>query len=178
MDKRVMTKKDKVFGQNKKYLNSVDLNSVNITNPATDNELEDKSVKLSEVIKREFGNDLAKKRKTSNADKFQDVDIQLPTLDNNDGSHSTKPNIIRISASIFSNPGFDGTRLKNHNKTGITIVVPHVEGDYLTRNYDPAQAWDLGCQFVAMNYQEIDENMDTYITHFETKAILPVLLSV
>lgn len=173
-------KKGGVLGKNKKYLNSVDLNSVNITNPSTDNELEDKSVKLSEVIKREFVNDLAKKRKTGNADKFQDVDvdIQLPTLDNNDGLHSTKPNIIRISASIFSNPGFDGTRLKNHNKTGITIVVPHVEGDYLTRNYDPTPAWDLGCQFVSMNYQEIDENMDTYITHFETKAILPVSLSV
>jgi hypothetical protein len=181
MDKRVMNKKDKVFGQNKQYLNSVDLNSVDlnsvdITNPATDNELEDKSVKLSEVIKREFGNDLAKNRKTRNADKFQDVDIELPTVDDSSDPHSTTPNIIRISASIFSNPGFDGTRLKNHNKTGITIVVPHVEGDYLTRNYDPTQAWDLGCQFVAMNYQEIDENMDTYITHFETKAILPITL--
>jgi hypothetical protein len=53
----------------------------------------------------------------------------------------------------------------------LTIVVPHVEGDYLTRNYDPTPAWDLGCQFVAMNYQEIDEQMDTYITHFETKGI-------
>jgi hypothetical protein len=171
-------KKGGVLGKNKKYLNNVDLNSVNITNPSTDTELEDKSVKLSEVIKREFGNDLAKKSKTENTDKFQDVDIdiQLPTVDDNDGLHSTKPNIIRISASIFSNPGFDGTRLKNHNKTGITIVVPHVEGDYLTRNYDPTLAWDLGCQFVTMNYQEIDENMDTYITHFETKAILPITL--
>ena len=138
---------------------------------STDNlaEFEDKSVKLSEVIKREFGNDL-KKNKTSDdtVEKYQD--IQQPSLD--ESAYTTSPNIIRIPASIFSNPGFDGARIKNHNKTGLTIVVPHVEGDYLTRNYDPAPAWDLGCQFVAMNYQEIDENMDTYITHFETKGII------
>jgi len=93
-------------------------------------------------------------------------------LDEDDMSLSAKPNIIRISSSIFSNPGFDGARIKNHNKSGLTIVVPHVEGDFITRNYDPTPAWDLGCQFVSMNYQEIDENMDTYITHFETKGIL------
>jgi hypothetical protein len=135
-----------------------------IEKSSINNELDDKSVKLSEVIKREFGKDLK--------EKYQDIDIELPTVDEDSNIHSTKPNIIRIAASIFSNPGFDGTRLKNHNKTGLTIVVPHVEGDYLTRNYDPTPAWDLGCQFVSMNYQEIDENMDTYITHYETKGII------
>ena len=137
---------------------------------STDNlaELEDKSIKLSEVIKREFGNDLTQKNKdTDTVEKYQD--IQQPSLD--ESTYKASPNIIRIPASIFNNPGFDGARIKNHNKSGLTIVVPHVEGDYLTRNYDPTPAWDLGCQFVAMNYQEIDEQMDTYITHFETKGI-------
>lgn len=160
--KKAMDKKS----VNKKAINKKSVPLTSIEKSSINNKLEDKSVKLSEVIKREFGKDLK--------EKYQDIDIELPTVDNSSDSHSTISNIIRISASIFSNPGFDGTRLKNHNKTGITIVVPHVEGDYLTRNYDPTQAWDLGCQFVAMNYQEIDENMDTYITHFETKAILPI----
>lgn len=127
--------------------------------------IEDKSVKLSEVIKREFGKDLK--------EKYQDVEVQQPSLDDDNNTiQASSPNIIRISAEAFNNPGFDAARIKNHNKTGLTIVVPHVEGDYLTRNYDPTPAWDLGCQFVAMNYQEIDENMDTYITHFETKGII------
>lgn len=135
-------------------------------------ELEDKSVKLSEVIKREFGNDLKSKNKNIDtaSENYQDIEIEQPSLD--ESTYKASPNIIRIPASIFSNPGFDGARIKNHNKSGLTIVVPHVEGDYLTRNYDPTPAWDLGCQFVAMNYQEIDEHMDTYITHFETKGII------
>lgn len=166
--KKSMNKTSKLV-KNKKNLNS------KFDKLSIDNKLEDKSVKLSEVIKREFGNDLAAIDKSNMADKFEDVNIPLPIIDEDSNTHSKTPNIIRISASIFNNPGFDGTRLKNHNKTGLTIVVPHVEGDYLTRNYDPTSAWDLGCQFVAMNYQEIDENMDTYITHFETKAIIPTV---
>lgn len=139
------------------------------------NNIEDKSVKLSEVIKREFGQDLKNKSDSAGdlEEKYQDIGLSQPSLDEGDNiTQSTTPNIIRISAEAFNNPGFDAARIKNHNKKGLTIVVPHVEGDYLTRNYDPIPAWDLGCQFVAMNYQEIDENMDTYITHFETKAII------
>lgn len=139
------------------------------------NTLDDKSVKLSEVIKREFGQDLKNKSDSVEEleEKYQDIGVSQPSLDEDENiPQSTTSNIIRISAEAFNNPGFDAARIKNHNKTGLTIVVPHVEGDYLTRNYDPTPAWDLGCQFVAMNYQEIDENMDTYITHFETKGII------
>jgi hypothetical protein len=152
---------------NKKQMRSGLKNNTHLNKDIVSTDIEDKSIKLSEVIKREFGKD----RK----EKYQDIELQQPSLDDdNNIIQSSTPNIIRISASIFSNPGFDAARIKNHNKTGLTIVVPHIEGDYLTRNYDPTPAWDLGCQFVTMNYQEIDENMDTYITHFETKAILPI----
>lgn len=142
---------------------------------AESNTLDDKSVKLSEVIKREFGKDLINKSGSVKdlEEKYQDISVSQPSLDEDENiTQSSTPNIIRIAAEAFNNPGFDAARIKNHNKTGLTIVVPHVEGDYLTRNYDPTPAWDLGCQFVAMNYQEIDENMDTYITHFETKGII------
>lgn len=162
--KKSMNKKGKSI-QNKKKLSNLN------TNASSDkiDELEDKSVKLSEVIKREFGNDLNVKGKRD-AENYQDIEIEQPSLD--ESTYKESSNIIRISAEVFNNPGFDGSRLKNHNKSGLTIVVPHMEGDYLTRNYDPTPAWDLGCQFVAMNYQEIDENMDTYVTHFETKGII------
>lgn len=164
--KKAMNKKGKV-AQNKKMLSQLD--TIKSSDKLEAN-LEDKSIKLSEVIKREFGNDLKSKNKNTDTTSENYQDIRQPSLD--ESTYKSSPNIIRISAEVFNNPGFDGARLKNHNKTGLTIVVPHVEGDYLTRNYDPTTAWDLGCQFVAMNYQEIDENMDTYITHFETKGII------
>lgn len=91
-----------------------------------------------------------------------------------DGTARKKPRIIRLSAEVFNKPGFDGDRIKRHNENGLTIVVPHIEGDIFTSNYNTDRAFELGCQFVAMNYQVIDEPMDGYITKFEKKAILPV----
>jgi hypothetical protein len=170
--KKAMNNNKKGKGAQNKSKKLSKLNTIESSDKLEANisDLEDKSVKLSEVIKREFGNDLAGKNKNTDATSENYQDIQQPSLD--ESTYNSSPNIIRISAEVFNNPGFDGARLKNHNKTGLTIVVPHVEGDYLTRNYDPTPAWDLGCQFVAMNYQEIDEHMDTYITHFETKGII------
>jgi hypothetical protein len=91
-----------------------------------------------------------------------------------DGTARKKPRIIRLSAEVFNKPGFDGDRIKRHNENGLTIVVPHIEGDIFTSNYNTDRAFELGCQFVAMNYQVIDEPMDGYVTKFEKKAILPV----
>lgn len=91
-----------------------------------------------------------------------------------DGMARKKPRIIRLSAEVFSKPGFDGDRIKRHNENGLTIVVPHIEGDIFSNNYNTDRAFELGCQFVAMNYQVIDEPMDGYITKFEKKAILPI----
>jgi len=83
--------------------------------------------------------------------------------------------IMRVCAQDFDSAGFDGGRIQAYTQSGgLVIVVPHREGDYITRNYDPQRPTELGCQFIAMNFQEIDENMDKYITRFESKAILPV----
>ena len=139
--------------------------------PATS--LDVKTQKLAEALKREFGPDLVDKAlNKKDQEEYEDV-VEPPSLDDDQITDQT-PRILRISSKLFESPGFDGSRIKEHNKTGLTIVVPHVEGDYLTRNYDPAQAWDLGCQFVAMNYQEIDTHMDKYITHFETAGITQI----
>ena len=166
--------------KSKKARSSAGLNAPGKTGQAT-------ASKLEEALKREFGDALVKKTlakrteetsTTSNKEDYQDVDesqdsgaIDFPSLDDK-GSITRQPKIIRISSKILNSPGFDGTRLRAHNKTGLTIVVPHTEGDYLTRNYDPAMAWELGCQFVSMNYQQIDESIDKYITQFEKAGII------
>ena len=36
----------------------------------------------------------------------------------------------------------------------------------------PIKAFELGCQFVSMEFQYIDNNMDMYITKFKNKSML------
>lgn len=62
--------------------------------------------------------------------------------------------------------------LLNHNKNNLTMVTPHKEGDILTYNYSPITAWKSGCQFVAMNYQKVDDGMDAYISKFKNKSFV------
>lgn len=145
-------------------------------NTASLQQLDIKTQKLAAVLKREFGPDLVDKalNNKGQGDKEDYEDIAEPPSLDDDQITDRTPRILRISSKLFESPGFDGSRIREHNKTGLTIVVPHVEGDYLTRNYDPSTAWDLGCQFVAMNYQEIDTHMDKYITHFETVGITQI----
>lgn len=66
----------------------------------------------------------------------------------------------------------DSREMQSYNKQGITIISPHKEGDFWTENYDPQRAIDLGCQFVMMNWQVVDENMDKYITKFRNNSIV------
>jgi len=90
------------------------------------------------------------------------------------GGSNNRATIMRVCAQKFDDLGFDSGRIKSHVANGgLCIVVPNMEGDFITRNYDSQRAFEMGCQFVAMNFQEIDENMDAYITRFESKAILP-----
>jgi hypothetical protein len=65
----------------------------------------------------------------------------------------------------------DKEDLKNFNKNGMTIVTPN-ENTFFTYNYDPNYGWDCGCQLVFLNYQNIDENMNTYIEKFKTESFL------
>jgi len=87
---------------------------------------------------------------------------------NNDPNH----NIQRIHHSALTAPGFDANKMINYNKTGLTIVVPHKEGDFLNTNYDTILAFETGCQFVSMEFQYINNYMDSYITRFKEKSII------
>lgn len=63
--------------------------------------------------------------------------------------------------------------IKNYNKSGLTIVVPEENG-FFTRNYDPAPYLKTGCQFICMNYQNVDENMSKYVTNYRFSSFKKV----
>lgn len=66
--------------------------------------------------------------------------------------------------------------LIEHNRTKLSIVYPVVGQTFWdsvqSYNYDPQIAWSKGCQFVAMNYQIIDKNMDKYIQRFKNQSFI------
>ena len=86
--------------------------------------------------------------------------------------NSTTHTMQRLHYSDIIEVGFDEPALIAFNKTGLTIIVPHIEGDFFNSNYDPTKAFALGCQFIAMEYQYIDSNMDMYIPKFKMAALI------
>lgn len=78
----------------------------------------------------------------------------------------------RYHYSDLTKPGFDNQELIDFNRTGLSIVVPHREGDFWNTNYNPVIAKQLGCQFIAMEFQYVDVNMDYYITLFQSRCMV------
>jgi hypothetical protein len=95
------------------------------------------------------------------------INYSWDNIDNN-----PKHNLQRILYTTIMDPEFDELQLIEYNKKGLTIVVPHKEGDFLNTNFDILKAMDCGCQFVAMEFQYIDSNMDAYITRFKEKSLI------
>lgn len=78
----------------------------------------------------------------------------------------------RYLHSDLTKNGFNNQELIDFNRKGLTIVVPHQEGDFWNTNYNPVIAKQLGCQFIAMEFQYIDVNMDYYITLFQSRSMV------
>ena len=57
------------------------------------------------------------------------------------------------------------------NKTALTLVVPE-EDSFFTYNYDPEPFFTAGCQFIFMNYQINNENIEPYITKFKKSSFI------
>jgi len=70
----------------------------------------------------------------------------------------------------FFNKSYKLLNLPKENKTGLTIVIP--EHDFFKINYNPYDAFNLGCQFICMNFQEIDQNLKTYMKKFKKFSVL------
>ena len=95
------------------------------------------------------------------------INYSWDNIDNNP-NHSLQ----RIHYSTLKDPAFNERQLIKYNKTKMTIVIPHEEGDFFNTNYSPIKALECGCQFIAMEFQYIDNNMDMYITKFKKKTML------
>ena len=93
------------------------------------------------------------------------INYSWDNVDNNK-NHSMQ----RLHYSTIIEPTFDTNKLIEYNRTGLTIIVPNQEGDFLNNNYDSTKAFELGCQFVSMNFQNVSTEMDGYITRFKKKA--------
>ena len=95
--------------------------------------------------------------------KLHYTDIEQPT--STGIASSSTDTTATINAVQYSN-------MAKFNMNGLSIISPNKEGDILTHNFNPTNAWNLGCQFVSMNFQTIDTNMNTYIGKFKNKAFI------
>ena len=55
------------------------------------------------------------------------------------------------------------------NKYRLTIIIP--DFDLFSANFNPKNMWFMGCQFVALNFQTIDEDIKRYLKFFSKRAI-------
>ena len=58
--------------------------------------------------------------------------------------------------------------IEEFNKNNITIVVPDTE--FYAKNYDYKKAQYKGCQFVTMNFQTQDKQMEKYFKQFQKRS--------
>jgi hypothetical protein len=101
---------------------------------------------------------------------YTDVDSQLSTATVDQTTNSSTSNLqsdVDKKKNII-----EYNELKNFNMNALTIVSPQKEGDFFTSNFDPTNAWTVGCQFVCMNFQKIDKNMDIYVNKFKNRAFI------
>ena len=58
--------------------------------------------------------------------------------------------------------------IEEFNKNNITIIVPDTE--FYSKNFDYKRAHYKGCQFVAMNFQNQDKQMEKYFRQFQRRS--------
>ena len=73
---------------------------------------------------------------------------------------------LRYAADVKYSP--DPDELIEYNKNNMTIVMPELS--ISSSNHNAQLAWDYGCQFVAMSFQNLDSNMDNYNSMFSDKG--------
>ena len=74
---------------------------------------------------------------------------------------------VSVSDNIKLNMDDVRVQMREH----LALVVPE-ENSFFTRNYNPQNFLDTGCQFIAMNYQKVDKYMEQYITHFKNSSFV------
>lgn len=86
-------------------------------------------------------------------------------LDNRSIDEETAENIV---AKI------DKEELQNYNANNLSIVLPKLDKYrfFKTDNYKFKYGFMTGCQFIAFNYANIDNNMDEYISYFRDSSFM------
>lgn len=118
------------------------------------------SIPSDSIYTNDYNNKLSGKAQTANAKKFIE---KVPSLDYIVKNFDNIGSIIMTDDDIIN-------KLENFNKVGITIVKPHYPADVLTKNFDPGEAVYLGCQIIAMNFQNNDQYMQNYLKIFKDSS--------
>lgn len=68
----------------------------------------------------------------------------------------------------------DKEELTNFNANNLSIVLPKLDNYrfFKTDNYKHQYGYMTGCQFIAFNYSNIDENMDKYVSFFRESSFI------
>lgn len=77
-----------------------------------------------------------------------------------------KGEVITIKAYSMNEKAKD---IEEVNKYRLTIVVP--DYDLFSANFNPKNIWYTGSQFVALNFQSVDDNMKIYLKFFQKRAL-------
>jgi hypothetical protein len=105
-------------------------------------------------------NRLSEKQQTDNIAVFNEKYSSLQyVVDNLD----TVGNSVLSDSDLLNN-------LVCFNKIGMSVIKPHNPEDVMVTNYDPAEAFHYGSQFVAMNFQNDDDNMKNYLKVFKISS--------
>lgn len=80
--------------------------------------------------------------------------LSYKSIDNEDRSDVVKQNL---------------SLLENYNKKNLTIIYPETDTIF-TQQYDPQFAIDYGCQFICMNWLNLDQNIRNYVDFFKSNA--------
>ena len=118
------------------------------------------SIPANSAYTNNYNQKLSQKEQQANAAKFRE---KVPSLD------YISKNFDSLGPAIMKDDDIIN-KLESFNKIGMTIVKPHYPADVLTKNFDPAESIYLGCQLIAMNFQNDDQYMQKYLEVFKDSS--------
>lgn len=105
-------------------------------------------------------NRLSEKQQTDNVAVFKNKYPSLQYVVNNLDTVGTS---VLADTDLLNN-------LVSFNKIGMSVVKPMNPEDVMVTNYDPAEAFQYGCQLITMNFQNDDDHMKNYLKVFKMSS--------
>jgi hypothetical protein len=109
---------------------------------------------------RSYLNRLSEKQQTDNVAVFNSKYPSLQYVVNN---------IDTIGTAVLSDNDLLNS-LVCFNKIGMSVIKPMNPEDVMVTNYDPAEAFQYGCQLITMNFQNDDDHMKNYLKVFKMSS--------